>query len=64
MVPTDLFEYSLLAAPSSCDGDPVLAFAAAVLILPLFPEFPNGDRTAVPAGSIGDVLAVEDPDRG
>ena len=31
----------------------------------LLPGFPKGDRTAVPAGaSIGDVLAVDDPDRG
>lgn len=34
-------------------------------MLLLFPGFPNVERTAVPAGgSIGDVLAVEDPDRG
>ena len=37
----------------------------AALILPLLTGFPNGDLTAVPAGgSIGDVLAVDDPDRG
>ena len=34
-------------------------------MLLLFPGFPKGDLTAVPAGgSIGDVLAVEDPDFG
>lgn len=34
-------------------------------MLLLLPGFPNGDRTAGPAGgSIGDVLAVDDPDRG
>ena len=34
-------------------------------MLPLFPGFAKGNLTAVPAGgSIGDVLAVEDPDRG
>ena len=63
---TDRFEKSLPAPPSSCDGEPVpdLAIAVAVLTL-LLPGFPNGDRTAVPAcGSIGEVLAVEDPDRG
>lgn len=34
-------------------------------MLLLLPGFPKGDRTAVLAGcSIGDVLAVDDPDRG
>ena len=34
-------------------------------MLLLLPGFPNGNRTALPAGgSIGDVLAVDDPDRG
>jgi len=61
------FEYGL-AAPSSCDGDPApdLAFAVAALPTPLLlPAFPKVDRTALPDGaSIGDVLAVDDPDRG
>lgn len=59
-------EYSRLP-PSSCDGEPVpdLMFPVAVLILLLLCGFPKGDRTAVPAGaSIGEVLAVDDPDRG
>lgn len=40
-------------------------FPVAAFIVILLPGFPKGDRTAVPAGaSIGDVLAVDDPDRG
>lgn len=61
---TDLLAYSLPAPPSSCDGEPVpdLALPAAAVLLP---GFPNGDRPAVPGGgSMGDVLAVEEPDRG
>ena len=40
-------------------------FPVAEFIVILLPGLPKGDRTAVPAGaSIGDVLAVDDPDRG
>lgn len=50
--------------PNSCDGDP----APNRVLLPIpFAGlgFPNGDLTALPAAaSIGDVLAVEEPDRG
>lgn len=39
--------------------------AAAVLIALLLLGLPNGDRTALPLGaSIGDVLAVEEPEWG
>lgn len=61
---TYLFEYS--RPPSSCDGEPA---PNRVLLAALIPftglGFPNGDRTALPAGaSIGEVVAVDDPDRG
>lgn len=59
-------EYSL-PPPSSCEGEPVpdLTFDVAVLMLLLLVGFPKGDRTAVLAGcSMGDVLAVDDPERG
>ena len=60
------FEYSL--PPSSPDGDPApdLAFPVVLPTPFMLVGFPNGDRTAFPvpdAGSIGDVFAVEDPDR-
>ena len=57
-----------LAPPSSWDGDPApdlefIAFAALIAVFPF--DSPNGDRPALPAGgSMGDVLAVEEPDLG
>ena len=59
-----LFEYNLLALPSSCDGEP-----APDRVFPaIFPEFRaprNGDLNAPPLDcSVGDVFAVEDPERG
>lgn len=57
-------EYNRL--PSSCDGDPVpnLALFADPIALKE-PGLPKGDRTTLPAGaSIGEVLAVDEPDRG
>lgn len=42
--------------PISCDGDAVPNLAE--------PGRPNGERATVPEGSIGDVLAVEEPDFG
>lgn len=58
------FEYS--RPPSSCDGDPAPNRELLVAPMPLAEAgFPNGDRTALPAGaSIGEVLAVEEPERG
>ena len=56
------------APPNSCDGDPApdLEFIALAVDMAVFPlGSPNGDRPALPAGgSIGDVLAVEEPDLG
>ncbi len=56
------------APPNSCDGEPapdrvlLAIFTAEVMLLPVIPK---GDRRAFPLdGSVGDVLAVEDPERG
>ena len=60
---------NLLAGPlpSSCDGEPA-PDRVLLLILPEEfkpPDSPNGDLNALPLeGSIGDVFAVEDPERG
>lgn len=59
-----LLENNLLAPPSSCDGEP-----APDRVFPaIFPEFRaprKGDLKALPfEPSVGDVLAVEDPERG
>lgn len=58
------FEYNRL--PSSCDGDPAPSRVLLAVPIPFKGlGFPNGDRTALPAGaSIGEVLAVDEPDRG
>lgn len=52
--------------PNSCDGDPAPNRVLLALPIPLAGlGFPNGDLTALPTGaSIGEVLAVEEPDRG
>ena len=58
------FEYSL--PPISCEGEPapILALPIGVAI-PFAPGGPNGDLIELPAGgSIGDVFAVDEPDRG
>ena len=53
---------------SSCDGEPapdleLIALPAPMDVLPL--GNPNGERPVPPlGGSIGDVLAVEEPDLG
>lgn len=59
-----LFEYN--RPPSSCDGEPAPNRALLAALIPFTGlGFPNGDRTALPAGaSIGEVVAVEEPDRG
>ena len=62
---TDRLEYSLL--PNSCDGEPAPSrlLPGAAFIPPSAVGFPKGERTALPeGGSIGDVLAVDAPDRG
>jgi len=62
------FENILLELPScSCDGEPapdrVFPDILPVEFKP--PERPNGDRKELPLeASVGDVLAVEDPERG
>lgn len=52
--------------PSSWDGDP--APSRALLLAPLILDrpfgCPKGDRTAPEGGSMGDVLAVDEPDLG
>jgi hypothetical protein len=63
-----LFENNLLAPLfSSCDGEPA-PDRVLLAILPAElkpPGIPKGDRSALPLeGSVGEVLAVEDPDRG
>lgn len=57
-------EYSL--PPTSCEGEPAPILALPIVfVIPFTPGAPNGERTVVPAGgSIGDVFAVEEPDRG
>lgn len=65
MICSHRLEYSL--PPSSCDGDPApsLALPVGMAILLTLALLPKGDRIALPGGgSIGDVFAVEDPDRG
>lgn len=54
-------EYSL--PPTSCEGEPAPILAPPIVfVIPLTPGGPNGDRTALPpGGSIGDVLAVDEP---
>ena len=60
-----LFEYS--RPLSSCDGEPAPSLVLPVLeVMPFtLPGFPKGDFMAVPlGGSIGEVLAVDDPESG
>ena len=63
-----LFENNLLALPpSSCDGEPAPDRVLPAILPAEFkpPESPKGDLNALPLeGSVGDVLAVEDPERG
>jgi len=65
MAETDRLVYNL--PPNSCEGDPapVLTFAATFPIFPSPLPLPSGYRTELfEGGSIGDVAAVDDPDRG
>lgn len=67
MLTTYLFEYNLLALFRSCDGEPAPDRTLPAILPDEFsaPGSPNGDLKAPPlAGSIGDVLVVDDPDRG
>lgn len=62
-----LLENNLLAPPSSCDGEPAPdRVLPAILPAEVGPaDTPNGDRKALPPdGSVGDVFAVDDPERG
>jgi hypothetical protein len=62
-----LLENNLLALPSSCDGDPAPDRALLAILPAEFkpPDRPKGDLNALPLeGSVGDVFAVEDPERG
>jgi hypothetical protein len=62
-----LLEKSVRAPPSSCDGEPA-PDRVLLAILPVelrLPGNPKGDLRALPLeGSVGEVLAVEDPERG
>ncbi len=63
-----LFVNSLLAPPRSCDGDPAPDRVFPAILPAEFkpPESPNGDLKALPLGGsvpVGDVFAVEDPER-
>lgn len=61
---THLLENSLLEPPRSCDGDPAPERVLPA-ILPAFNAPRKGDlRDPVLDGSVGEVLAVEEPDRG
>jgi len=62
-----LLENSLLGLPNSCDGEPAPDRALLVIFPAEFkpPDKPKGDLKAFPLdGSVGDVFAVEDPERG
>ena len=62
-----LLENNLLAPPSSCEGEPAPDRVFPAILPAAFnpPGNPNGDRSALPLeGSIGEVLAVEEPERG
>lgn len=62
-----LLENSLLALPNSCDGDPAPDRALLAILPAEFkpPDKPKGDLNALPLeGSVGEVFAVEDPERG
>ena len=61
---TDLFVYK--RPPSSCDGEPAPSREEPVPLLMVPSGFgsPKGDRPERVGGSIGDVLAVEEPDSG
>ena len=63
----DLLENNLLALLNSCDGEPAPDRALLAILPAEFkpPDKPKGDLNALPLeGSVGDVLAVEDPERG
>lgn len=65
MVETNRLEYNL--PPNSCEGDPapVLAVAATPPRLPSPLPLPSGYLAELlEGGSMGDVAAVDDPDRG
>ena len=57
-----------LAEPKSCEGEPAPAREleeAPMATAALFAEVPNGERAVGPeCDSMGDVVAVEDPERG
>ena len=58
-----------LAVPMSCEGDPApvleLAAPAALLMAVFVGGLPKGERALAPGcDSMGDVVAVEDPDLG
>ena len=61
---TDLLVYKRL--PSSCDGEPAPSREEPpeLFMVPRGFGFPKGDRLLREGGSMGDVLAVEEPDRG
>lgn len=57
---------NLLVPPSSCEGEPApdREFPAIFPVEFMPPDRPKGDLNALPLeGSIGDVLAVDDPER-
>lgn len=58
------FEYK--RPPSSCEGEPAPSRVVPPAEIPFTgPGLPNGDRTVLPAGaSIGEVLAVDEPESG
>ena len=58
---------NLLPLPSSCDGEPApdRVFPAILLADDNPPANPKGDLNALPAeASVGEVLAVDEPERG
>jgi hypothetical protein len=62
-----LLENNRLALPNSCDGDPAPDRALLAILPAEFkpPDRPKGDLNALPLeGSVGEVFAVEDPERG
>jgi hypothetical protein len=63
-----LLENNLLALPpNSCDGEPAPDRVLLAILPAEFkpPDRPKGDRKALPLdGSVGELLAVEEPERG
>jgi hypothetical protein len=61
-----LLENTLLELPKSCEGEPAPDRVLPVIFPAEFkpPGTPKGDRKALVLASVGELVAVEAPDRG